>query len=136
MEIIINGVTLQGDFMDANFVGPYEEATYKMQKKAAECQAKKYTSFAESIREQCATVDEYFDDIFGEGTSARVFEGAETQLMVHLKAVEDLTNWAQGERKKLNDFTNKYTQRQNAAVKRQQAQAQQFLDRKNGGRRH
>ena len=31
MEIIINGVTLQGDFMDANFVGPYEEATYKMQ---------------------------------------------------------------------------------------------------------
>ena len=32
MEIIINGVTLQGDFMDANFVEPYEEATYKMQK--------------------------------------------------------------------------------------------------------
>ena len=56
--------------------------------------------------------------------------------MIHLKAVEDLTNWAQGERKKLNDFTNKYTQRQNAAVKRQQAQAQQFIDRKNGGRRH
>ena len=54
----------------------------------------------------------------------------------NLKAVEDLTNWAQGERKKLNDFTNKYTQRQNAAVKRQQAQAQQFIDRKNGGRRH
>ena len=107
-----------------------------MQKKAAESQGKKYTSFADSIREQCATVDEYFDDIFGEGTAARVFEGAEQHLMIHLKAVEDLTNWAQGERKKLNDFTNKYTQRQNAAVKRQQAQAQQFIDRKNGGKRH
>lgn len=120
MDIIINGVTLQGDFMDAAFAGPYEEATRRLQIKAAESQKKQYASFADSIREQCAVVDEYFDGIFGEGTAARVFEGAEQHLMVHLRAVEDLTNWAQGERKKLNDFTNRYTQRQNAAARRQQ----------------
>lgn len=131
MEIIINGVSLEGDFMDADFVGPYEEATKKMQAKATESQGKKYNSFAESIREQCETVDEYFDDIFGAGTAGKLFAGAEHHLMIHLKAVEDLTNWAQGEKKKLNDFTNKYTQRQNAAVKRQQVQVQQF----NGGKR-
>ena len=137
MEIIINGVTLESDFMDADFVEPYEAATLKMQKKAAESQGKKYNSFAESIREQCATVDEYFDDTFGPGTSAKVFAGAEHHLMAHLKAVEDLTAWAQGEKKKLNDFTNKYTQRQNAAAKRQQIQAQQvqFITSKNGGKR-
>lgn len=106
--------------MDAAFAGPYEEATRRLQIEAAENQKKQYTSFADSIREQCAVVDEYFDNIFGEGTAARVFEGAEQHLMVHLQAVEDLTNWAQGERKKLNDFTNRYTQRQNAAARRQQ----------------
>ena len=42
--------------------------------------------------------------------------------MVHLKAVEELTDWAQGEKKKLNDFTNKYTQRQNAQLQRERAQ--------------
>lgn len=120
MDIIINGVALQGDFMDAAFAGPYEEATRRLQIEAAENQKKQYKSFADSIREQCAVVDEYFDNIFGEGTAARVFEGAEQHLMVHLQAVEDLTNWAQGERKKLNDFTNRYTQRQNAAARRQQ----------------
>ena len=31
MDIFINGVTLQGDFMDADFVGPYEAATRKLQ---------------------------------------------------------------------------------------------------------
>ena len=40
MDIIINGVTLQGDFMDADFVGPFEEATKKMQEKAVVCQRK------------------------------------------------------------------------------------------------
>ena len=137
MEIIINGVTLEGDFMDADFVGPYEEATKKMQEKASASRGKKYNSFAESIREQCETVDEYFDDTFGPGTAAKVFAGAGHHLMIHLKAVEDLTTWAQGEKKKLNDFTNKYTQRQNAAIKRQQIQAQQqFIATKNGGGKH
>lgn len=133
MDIIINGVTLQGDFMDAAFAGPYEEATKRLQIEATENQKKQYTSFADSIREQCAVVDEYFDSIFGEGTAARVFEGAEQHLMVHLQAVEDLTNWAQGERKKLNDFTNRYTQRQNAAARRQQ---EPFSVHYKNGRKH
>lgn len=132
MDIIINGVTLQGDFMDADFVGPYEEATKKMQATAAASRGKQYASVAEGYLEQCATVDEYFDDVFGEGTAAKVFQGAEHNIMAHLKAVEQLTDWAQGEKKKLNDFTNKYTQRQNAQAQRQQMQ--QFVSNKNGGR--
>lgn len=134
MEIIINGIALEGDFMDADFVGPYEEATKALQVKATESQGKQYSSFAESIRDQCATIDTYFDSVFGEGTAAKIFAGSERQLMVHLQAVEDLTTWAQGEKKKLNDFTNKYTQRQNAAVKRQQDQAQKFIQAKRGGK--
>lgn len=122
MNIIINSVTLQGDFMDADFVGPYEEATRKMQATAAESRGKQYANLAEGYLDQCRTVDEYFDDVFGPGTAAKVFQGAEHNIMVHLKAVEQLTDWAQGEKKKLNDFTNKYTQRQNAQMQRERAQ--------------
>lgn len=131
MAIIINGVTLQGDFMDADFIGPYEEATKKMQATAAANRGKHYASVAEGYLDQCQTVDTYFDDIFGEGTAAKVFQGAEHNIMVHLKAVEALTDWAQGEKKKLNDFTNKYTQRQNAQIQRERAK--QFVSKKSGG---
>ncbi len=134
MEIIINGVTLEGDFMDADFVGPYEEATKKMAEKAQLNQEKKYDSFADSIIEQCALVDEMFDNIFGEGTAEKLFQGSERNLMVHLVAVEDLTSWANGERKKLNDFTNKYTQRQTTQKQFQKYQTQKYINAKNGGK--
>lgn len=120
MNIEINGVMLEGDFTDADFVGPYETATKAMQKKAAENQGKKYETFAESIVDQCELIEEYFDAIFGGGTSEKLFDNVHHKLMVHLKAVESLTDWANGERKKLNDFTNKYTQRQHAQKQRQQ----------------
>lgn len=118
MEIIINGVTLQGDFMDADFMEVFETATRKMQEKALVCQRKQYSSVAEGYREQCEVVDEYFDDIFGPGTAVEIFAGAEHNIMTHLTAVEELTDQGMAAKKKLNDFTNKYTQRQNAQLQR------------------
>lgn len=123
MNITINGVILEGNFMDADFMEPFEAATKNLGKRAEACRSKKYENYAESMREQCAAVDDYFDEIFGGGTAETVFKGKEHNLMVHLKAVEELTNWANGEKKKLNDFTNKYIQRQYAAAKRQQAES-------------
>ena len=136
MDILINGVTLHGDFMDADFMEVYESATIEMRNLAVENQGKKYESMAESYRAQCRIVDEYMDKIFGNGTSADLFKGKENHLMVHLTAVEDLTKWAEGEKKKLNDFINKYSQRQNAIAKHQKQQnaQQQFIQRKNGSK--
>ena len=131
MEIFIHGVALQGDFMDADFVGPYEAATKKLQAAAEASRGKQYASAAEGYLEQCRTVDAYFDDIFGAGTAAKVFQGKEHNILAHLEAVEQLTDWAQGEKKKLNDFTNKYTQRQ--AAQAQRARAQQYAGK--GGKR-
>ena len=66
-------------------------------------------------------VNLYFNEIFGEGTADKIFAGKE-KLMVHLQAVATLTDWGNAEKKRLNDFTNKYTQRQAAQVQRQKAQ--------------
>ncbi len=122
----INGTKLDADFMDADFVGLYEEAARRLQEQATMYKAKQYANLKECYLDQIATVDEYFDSIFGGGTAAQVFQGKEKNLMTHLRAVETLTAWANMEKKKLNDFTNKYTQRQAAQAQRQKAQTAGF----------
>lgn len=128
--IEINGIKLDADFMDADFVGLYEDAVHHLQEKAVAFKSKKYDGLKEAYLDQIATVDEYFDEIFGEGTAVQVFQGKEKNLMAHLQAVETMTNWGNAEKKKLNDFTNKYTQRQAAQAQRQKAQMSNFVSNK------
>jgi hypothetical protein len=133
MDIQINGVTLQCDFMDADFMEPYEQATIEMQAAAARQKNQHYDSAAKAMIAQCDVVNDYFDGIFGEGTAAKVFGGSHN-LMTHLQAVSDLTDYAMKAKKEINDFTNKYTQRQQAAVQQQRANSRQFVSNKMGGR--
>ena len=75
-----------------------------------------------------------FDEIFGAGTAAKLF-GGKMNVMEHLKAIEKVSEWAAGERKTLNDFTNRYTQRQQNAVRNMQTA--QFVSQKHGkGKKH
>ena len=73
---------------------------------------------------------------FGAGTADRLFHG-KMNVMEHLKAIEKVSEWAASERKTLNDFTNRYTQRQQAATR--QMQTAQFVSQQHGhgkGKRH
>ena len=119
MELIINNVKLEGDLMDADFMERFETAMIKMRDTA---QAKKQENFptaAANYRAQCEVVNTCFDEIFGAGTAQKLFQG-KMNVMEHLKAIEKVSDWAAGERKTLNDFTNRYTQRQQAAIRQQQ----------------
>ena len=121
MEIMINGHALQGDFFDADFIDRYESATREMQKAAESIRGKVYTSTAEGYRENIAIVNKYIDGVFGPGAAATVFEGASGNLLVHLKAVDELTSWAKAQKKELNDFSNRYTQRRQAQARQEKA---------------
>ena len=79
---------------------------------------------AANYRAQCEVVNVCFDEIFGAGTADRLFHG-KMNVMEHLKAIEKVSEWAASERKTLNDFTNRYTQRQQAATR--QMQTAQFV---------
>lgn len=120
--IEINGIKLEADFMDADFIGQYEDATRHLQQHALAQKVKHYDSLKEGYLEQIKVVNLYFNEIFGDGTADKIFAGKEKNLMVHLQAVATLTDWGNAEKKRLNDFTNKYTQRQAAQVQRQKAQ--------------
>ena len=121
MDLIINGVTLTGDLMDADFMDVFESAMIEMRDKAQAAKSAGYTRASNHYRAQCEVTNECLDKIFGEGTSEKLF-GGHMNVMEHLEAMEQVNEWAMTERKRLNDFTNKYTQRQQAAIRQQQAQ--------------
>lgn len=129
MELSINNVKLEGDLMDADFMEKFETAMVKMRDSALEAKRQSFPTAAANYRAQCEVVNTCFDEIFGAGTAVKLF-GGKTNVMDHLKAVEKVSEWAAGERKALNDLTNRYTQRQQNAVRNMQTA--QFVSQKHG----
>lgn len=129
MELIINNVKLEGDLMDADFMEKFETAIVKMRDSALEAKRQSFPTAAANYRAQCEVVNTCFDEIFGAGTAVKLF-GGKMNVMDHLKAIEKVSEWAAGERKALNDLTNRYTQRQQNAVRNMQTA--QFVSQKHG----
>ena len=129
MELIINNVKLEGDLMDADFMEKFETAMIKMRDTAQQKRSENFPTAAANYRAQCEVVNTCFDEIFGAGTAVKLF-GGKMNVMDHLKAIEKVSEWAAGERKALNDLTNRYTQRQQNAVRNMQTA--QFVSQKHG----
>lgn len=129
MELIINNVKLEGDLMDADFMEKFETAIVKMRDSALEAKRQSFPTAAANYRAQCEVVNTCFDEIFGAGTAVKLF-GGKMNVMDHLMAIEKVSEWAAGERKALNDLTNRYTQRQQNAVRNMQTA--QFVSQKHG----
>ena len=134
MELIINNVKLEGDVMDADFIEKFEISMRKMHDAALESKTKHFETIADNYRAQCDIVNTCFDDIFGAGTAAKLF-GGKANVREHLLAIDAVGKWSAAERKALNDLTNRYTQRQQAAIN----QPVQIVSHKHGqgkGKRH
>ena len=129
MELIINNVKLEGDLMDADFMEKFETAMVKMRDSALEAKRQSFPTAAANYRAQGEVVNTCFDEIFGAGTAVKLF-GGKMNVMDHLMAIEKVSEWAAGERKALNDLTNRYTQRQQNAVRNMQTA--QFVSQKHG----
>lgn len=129
MDLIINGIKLEGDLMDADFMEKFESSMIKMRDSAQAKKRENFPTAAAIYRAQCEVVNTCFDEIFGDGTAQKLF-GGKMNVMEHLKAIEKVSEWAAGERKTLNDFTNRYTQRQQNAVRNMQTA--QFVSQKHG----
>lgn len=134
MELIINNVKLEGDLMDADFMEKFETAMVKMRDSALEAKRQSFPTATANYRAQCEVVNTCFDEIFGAGTAVKLF-GGKMNVRDHLMAIEKISEWAAGERKALNDLTNRYTQRQQNAVRNMQTA--QFVSQKHGkGKKH
>ena len=89
-DVNINGVTLQLDLLDADVVEKFEGL---MDKYRADINSPdEGLSNADQMRRQIRLTDQLFDDVFGDGSAAKIFEGVKPgNLMARLNAVADLS---------------------------------------------
>ena len=85
MNMEINGVTLQADFMDADFMEIFEPALYEMKDGINACKTMK-GSIAASYKAMNQVIDAFFDKSFGEGTSDRIFGSSKNVMVRFTKA--------------------------------------------------
>ena len=71
----ICGQELELDLFDADVIEVYEKSMDKVVKRAEESKKHTELSNAEGIREMCGIVKDFFDEVFGEGTSEKLFKG-------------------------------------------------------------
>ena len=102
----INDVELELDLMDADMAEKYEKAYRKMQRDVANIP--KNLSLADSIRKQCNLVFCFFDEVFGQGASKKIF-GNRTNLRECIKAVETLIDHVNKDVEESNKIINKYS---------------------------
>ena len=102
----INNVELELDLMDADMAEKYEKAYRKMQRDVTNIPNN--LSLAENIRKQCKLIFNFFDEVFREGTSKKIF-GNKTNLRECIKAVETLIDHVNKDTEETNKIINKYS---------------------------
>ena len=102
----INGYEIDIDFTDADVIERIEEGSKVLYNGAEELKKQKDDKnfdLAEGIRQECKMIKDFFDYVFGEGTSEKIFKG-KNSLNLCLKAYEDIVEMRD---KQFDDFNNK-----------------------------
>lgn len=107
-KVVINGVELELDMLDADVVERYEKSFNALQD---QIQLSNYEglSQAEGMRRMCRSVEEYFDSLFGAGTAEKVFGKANNHLGAHLAAFSQTNEFAESVTPEMEAITNRYS---------------------------
>lgn len=111
MNIEINGVTLQGDFMDAGFMEILEPALLEVREDMQKARTQPRGLVAAGYDALNKALDKFFNTVFGTDTSEQLFNGSRN-VMIRMEALAKVDQLAKESRKQFNDFSNKYSQRQ------------------------
>lgn len=111
MNIEINGVTLQGDFMDAGFMEILEPALLEVREDMQKARTQPRGLVAAGYDALNKALDKFFNAVFGPDASERLFNGSRN-VMIRMEALAKVDQLAKESRKQFNDFSNKYSQRQ------------------------
>lgn len=83
---------IEFDFLDADDMQKFEEETKKV---TIKCKEEKIImqniSCSEAIRKECKIIDDFFDNVFGENVSKKIFKG-KMNLNEHIKAFQDVVS--------------------------------------------
>lgn len=101
------GVELKLDFFDADQIEVYEEENERVVERIKEPSQYEGKSTADSFRIQCSIINDFFDAVFGAGTSEKLFHG-KNNLKDHMEAFGIVAESAKDSRKDLDAVMNKY----------------------------
>ena len=106
MKVVIYGETFDFDFLDADEMERAEAVIAKVQQRNT-VDAYKGMSQSQMIRKQCGIISDFFDELFGEGSSARIFKG-KCNLVQSLGAFEAFINAKEDSIKEVSALRDKY----------------------------
>lgn len=86
----IKNIEVDFDFLDANDVERLEKATQKLVDKTEEYKEKEI-SMSEEIRLECEIIENFLDEVFGNGISEKLFNGKQN-LKEHVDVFQDIMN--------------------------------------------
>ena len=105
--MLINGVEIDFDIMDADVLEKFEEGCREVKEKVGSKKNYEGKSTADCIRYQCGVINDFFDNLCGEGTSAKLFHGKcniEKSLETFAAVVAEIYDG----NKRINNIQNKY----------------------------
>ena len=86
----IKNIEVDFDFLDANDVERFENATQKLVDETEKYKEKEI-SMSEEIRLECEIIEKFFDEVFEEGISQKLFNGKQN-LKEHVDVFQDIMN--------------------------------------------
>lgn len=105
----IKDIEVNFSFTDADDVERFENEGKKVKEKA-EARKKKEMSIAEAIREECKIIEDFFDNVFGEGISNKIFKGKK-DLEEHIKVFGDVVKAKNEQEEEIKSFYNEVESR-------------------------
>lgn len=105
----INGVELEVNFLDADFMEKIENCCRKVSEQAEKSKTElKNLTLSQQIKGECKIIKDFFDEVFGEGTSDKVFKG-KNDLKLCLSAFQDLIEAKAKMQQEMNSLFAKYS---------------------------
>ena len=102
----IKDIEVDFDFFDADDAERFENEA-KIIKEQSEKKKKENLSYPEAIREECKVIEDFFDKVFGEGVSQKLFNGKKN-LAEHIKTFEDIIQAKLEKQKDLQNTFDRY----------------------------
>ena len=100
----IGKIDVDFSFTDADDIEKFEKALIVVKEKSAEYE-KKQLKMSEALRFECNIIDEFFDTVFGEGISQKLFE-CKKDLQKHMELFKDITDAKNEATKSFQDLYN------------------------------
>ena len=106
----ISNIEIEFDFLDADNVEKFEKESQKVIKKTEKYKEKEMT-YSEALRMECKIIEDFIDNVFGEGISKQIFNG-KMNLKEHIEIFQEIVNEKNKAQDDLQKLYNKYAPKQ------------------------